>query len=85
MSLSCFLPSFKSCLSTSLAHLSHNSRTRKIKSLEENVGSLHVKLTPEDIAGIRAAVDNAEVHGNRYPKTLAYGLFADTPELEEDV
>ena len=53
--------------------------TRKIKYLEENVGSLEVQLTPHEEAAIRKAVDNAEVHGDRYPEAMAYGLFADTP------
>ena len=54
-------------------------RTRKLEYLEENVRALKVRLTPEENADIRESVDNAEVHGDRYPDVLAFGLFADSP------
>ena len=53
--------------------------TKKIKYLEENLGALSIKLTPEENAEIRAAVEKAEVHGSRYPEAMMATLFADTP------
>ena len=55
--------------------------TQKIKYLEENLGAMDVKLTKEENAEIRKAVENAEVHGGRYPEAMAVTLFADTPAL----
>ncbi|KAL8807689.1 MAG: hypothetical protein Q9223_004250 [Gallowayella weberi] len=56
--------------------------TKKIKYLEENLGALDVKLSREEAAEIRKAVEGAEVHGIRYPEAMAGALFADTPPLE---
>lgn len=44
--------------------------TKKIKYLDENLGALDVKLTPEEIAEMREIVDAAEVHGARYSAAL---------------
>ncbi|KAM3072528.1 hypothetical protein ACMFMG_009324 [Clarireedia jacksonii] len=55
--------------------------TKKIKYLEENLGSLNVTLTGEEEKEIRKAVETAEVHGARYPEGMAGYLFADTPPL----
>ena len=55
--------------------------TKKIKYLEENMAALDVKLTSSENAEIRKAVENAEVHGQRYPEQMMGALFADTPEL----
>lgn len=44
--------------------------TKKIKYLDENLGALDVKLTPEEIAEMRKIVDAAEVHGARYSAAL---------------
>lgn len=55
--------------------------TKKIKYLEENLGAVDVKLTKEENTEIRKAVENAEVHGGRYPEALSAALFADTPAL----
>ncbi|KAI9793530.1 MAG: hypothetical protein M1816_007963 [Peltula sp. TS41687] len=55
--------------------------TKKIKYLEQNVGSLDVKLTDQEVTEIRKAVEAAEVHGERYPEALLSGCFADTPPL----
>ena len=52
--------------------------TKKIKYLEENLGALKIKLTAEENAEIRKAVENAEVHGERYPEAMMATLFADT-------
>lgn len=56
--------------------------TKKIKYLEENMKALEVKLTEEEEREIRKVVDEAEVHGDRYPEAMMGRLFADTPELE---
>lgn len=56
--------------------------TKKIKYLEENWGALEVKLTDEEKTEIRRLVDEAEVHGGRYPASDSNTLFGDTPELE---
>lgn len=56
--------------------------TKKIKYLEENIGALDIKLTSSENAEIRKAVENAEVHGQRYPEQMMGTLFADTPELK---
>ena len=55
--------------------------TKKIKYLEENLGALNVKLSAEELASIRKAIESAEVHGTRYPQAMLGALFADTPEL----
>jgi len=56
--------------------------TKKIKYLEENLGALEVKLTPEENQAIRKLVESADIQGGRYPEGLAGFLFADTPPLE---
>lgn len=56
--------------------------TKKIKYLEENMAALNVKLTSSENAEIRKAVENAEVHGLRYPEQMMGTLFADSPELK---
>lgn len=56
--------------------------TKKIKYLEENLAALDVELTSSENAEIRKAVENAEVHGQRYPEQMMGSLFADTPELK---
>ena len=56
--------------------------TKKIKYLEENMGALDVKLTSSEVAEIRKAVENAEVHGLRYPAQMMGAVFSDTPKLK---
>ncbi|TVY85091.1 Aldo-keto reductase yakc [NADP(+)] [Lachnellula suecica] len=56
--------------------------TKKIKYLEENLGALNVKLSDSEEKEIRDLVENAEVHGGRYPEAFAGHLFADTPPLK---
>lgn len=55
--------------------------TKKIKYLEENLGALDVRLSAEELASIREAIESAEVHGTRYPQAMLGALFADTPKL----
>lgn len=52
--------------------------TTRIKNFDENMASLDVKLTKEDVKEIRDAIDKAEVHGERYPPAMAKTLFVDT-------
>lgn len=56
--------------------------TKKIKYLEENWAALEVKLTNEEKAEVRSVVDEAQVHGERYPALFTRALFGDTPKLE---
>ena len=56
--------------------------TKKIKYLEENIGAVHVEVTSAENAEIRKAVENAEVHGQRYPEQMMGAVFADPPELK---
>ena len=56
--------------------------TKKIKYLEENMGALKVKLTPEEDKQIRQAIEHAEVYGTRVAETLMEGLVMDTPPLQ---
>ncbi|KAG7004574.1 aldo-keto reductase yakc [NADP(+)] [Physcia stellaris] len=56
--------------------------TKKIKYLEENLGALDVKLSDGEDQEIRKAVENAEVHGSRYPEVMMASLFGNTPPLE---
>lgn len=46
------------------------------------MGAVNVHLNKSEIARIHEVVDNAEVHGERYPETMAHGLFAESPALE---
>ncbi|CAM6100064.1 unnamed protein product [Calypogeia fissa] len=57
--------------------------TTKIKNLEENIGSLAVKLTPEELKTIQDAVPQNEVAGERYPQGhLAHTwMFVNSPPL----
>ncbi|KAF7974978.1 hypothetical protein HWV62_10723 [Athelia sp. TMB] len=56
--------------------------TTKVKYLEENIAAANVKLTPEDIQGVRKAAEDADATGGtRYPEGSATLLFADTPAL----
>jgi aryl-alcohol dehydrogenase-like predicted oxidoreductase len=55
--------------------------TTRLERLEENVGSLYVKLRAEEEQRIRAFCDGAEVCGTRYPESFMAACFADTPPL----
>eukprot|EP00897_Mesotaenium_endlicherianum_P001013 jgi/Mesen1/10912/ME000095S10251 len=58
--------------------------TTKISNLEENVGSLAVRLSDEEVQEIAAAVPEHEVAGTRYPQAMMKRnwQFADTPPLD---
>jgi aryl-alcohol dehydrogenase-like predicted oxidoreductase len=44
--------------------------TTKLGRLDENIGSLAVELTPEDLREIESAASKIEVEGARYPERL---------------
>lgn len=45
--------------------------TRKLERLDENLGSLAVELTPDDLQEIEKAISKITVQGDRYPADLA--------------
>lgn len=55
--------------------------TTKIARLDENIGSLRVKLSKEEEQTFRKACEEAVVEGTRYPEGWMSSLFADTPPL----
>ncbi|KAF1988048.1 putative aldo-keto reductase [Aulographum hederae CBS 113979] len=52
--------------------------TTSVKRLEENVGSVDVKLTEQEEQEVRRACENAEVKGSRYPEWASATLFVTT-------
>ncbi len=44
--------------------------SRKLERLDENIGALAVKLTPDDLREIKRAVSTIMVQGDRYPEDL---------------
>jgi len=44
--------------------------TTKLSRLDENIGSLEIKLTAEDLREINAAAEKITVEGDRYPENL---------------
>lgn len=58
--------------------------TKKVKYLEENLGSLKVVLSEGDVREIREAVEGCVTSGDRYPGVMAQVCFGDTPELEAE-
>ncbi len=44
--------------------------TTKLHRLEENIGALAIKLTPEDLQAIESAAAKIEVQGARYPEHI---------------
>ncbi|PPQ74969.1 hypothetical protein CVT26_011682 [Gymnopilus dilepis] len=58
--------------------------TKKVKYLKENLESVKVKLSPEEIAEIRAAAEKAEFKGQgRYPPGFIAETLVDTVPLED--
>ena len=49
--------------------------TKRRDRLEENLGALQVRLTPEDVARISDAVPAGAVAGLRYPEPLMKGVY----------
>jgi aryl-alcohol dehydrogenase-like predicted oxidoreductase len=44
--------------------------SRKLQHLDENIGSLSVELSPDDLQEIEGAIFKIKVQGDRYPKDL---------------
>jgi aryl-alcohol dehydrogenase-like predicted oxidoreductase len=44
--------------------------TTNLKRLEENLGSVDIRLTSEDLQSINSALDKIEIMGDRYPEEL---------------
>ncbi|KAI9725892.1 MAG: hypothetical protein M1834_009455 [Cirrosporium novae-zelandiae] len=58
--------------------------TTKAGNLDENISSLKIKLTENEIAEIRQMVDAAEVSGDRHPISMMPFLYVDTvPIIKE--
>jgi aryl-alcohol dehydrogenase-like predicted oxidoreductase len=55
--------------------------TTRVARLEENIGSMEVKLTEEENKAIRKYCEEADVAGERYPAAFSTWLFSDTPPL----
>jgi aryl-alcohol dehydrogenase-like predicted oxidoreductase len=56
--------------------------TTKEKNFDENMCSLEVKITKEDDQKIRKAIEEAKVHGGRYPEAFSNALFVSTVPLK---
>ena len=57
--------------------------TTKEKNFDENMGSLKAKITKEDDQKIRKVIEEAEVHGGRYPEAFSKALFVTTVPLKQ--
>ncbi|KAI0371350.1 Aldo/keto reductase [Pilatotrama ljubarskyi] len=58
--------------------------TTKIPNLQENLDSVNIKLSPEDVQEVREIAVRADAaNGPRYPARLQAVLYADTPPLQE--
>ena len=44
--------------------------TRKLERLDENLGAVAVKLTPDDLREIESACSQIKVQGARYPEKM---------------
>ncbi|KAH9053350.1 NADP-dependent oxidoreductase domain-containing protein [Lactarius vividus] len=56
--------------------------TRNVKYLNENLGSLNVKLSPEEVQEVRNIAERADsVLGYRYPAGWLETVYANTPPL----
>jgi len=44
--------------------------TKKVNRLEENIGAVNIKVTPDDLREIEDATAKITVHGARYPEEL---------------
>ncbi|KAL3458444.1 NADP-dependent oxidoreductase domain-containing protein [Aspergillus heterothallicus] len=56
--------------------------TTRIHALVENVGSLKVELTEEEVKRYRSIIEESDVSGARYPAALNATLFVDTVPLK---
>ncbi|KAK6196801.1 hypothetical protein LQW54_011162 [Pestalotiopsis sp. IQ-011] len=57
--------------------------TKRVKYLEENLEAVHVKLSDDDVAKIRKAIESVGgSKGARYPPAMMSKCFGDSPELK---
>ena len=56
--------------------------TTKIENLNQNIGALSVKLTPEEMAQLEAIASADAIKGDRYAGTAFTWQTADTPALD---
>ena len=57
--------------------------SRNIARLEENAKAAEIPLAPEDVKALRAAVDAADVVGERYPEAFKNMTALDSIPLSE--
>jgi aryl-alcohol dehydrogenase-like predicted oxidoreductase len=57
--------------------------TTRVKNFDENMGSMQVKLSKDELSKIRKLIEETEVHGGRYPEAFSKALFVDTVPLKE--
>ncbi|GLT87091.1 hypothetical protein SLE2022_051910 [Rubroshorea leprosula] len=55
--------------------------TTKVENLNQNIGALSVKLTPEEMAEIEVIASKDAVRGDRYPSTIPTYKNSETPPL----
>jgi aryl-alcohol dehydrogenase-like predicted oxidoreductase len=55
--------------------------TTKIANLDQNLGALLVKLTPEEMAELESYAAMDDIHGERYSSTLFTWRDSETPPL----
>ncbi|CAK9156086.1 unnamed protein product [Ilex paraguariensis] len=55
--------------------------TTKIENLNQNIGALSVKLTPEDMAELESIASVDAVKGDRYVSGMSTWKTSDTPPL----
>jgi aryl-alcohol dehydrogenase-like predicted oxidoreductase len=57
--------------------------TTKIENLNQNIGALSVKLTPEEMAELESYASTDDVRGDRYPQAMANTTWqnSETPPL----
>uniref|UniRef100_A0A0D6QSB4 NADP-dependent oxidoreductase domain-containing protein n=1 Tax=Araucaria cunninghamii TaxID=56994 RepID=A0A0D6QSB4_ARACU len=86
----CAIASSKGCTpgQLALAWVQHQGNdvapipgTTKVKNLEENIGALFVKLTPEDMKEIETTVASGGVYGERYADMDFTWMKSETPPL----
>jgi len=51
-----------------------------LERVKENLASLEIRLTDEEVRDIRTACEECEVAGSRYPEFMMSYTYADTPE-----
>ena len=55
--------------------------TTKIENLEQNIGALSVKLTPDDMAELESIASADAVKGERYGPNMSTWEDSETPPL----